>query len=96
MSKEKYNTGESIVLKGTGSYWGGCNYTGTIVDIRESDETIKVRYSDGGYKRFSKKEFEEHVLPTDSSPFKFEAYELDHTYYDPTALSVEEVGNFLC
>eukprot|EP00039_Didymoeca_costata_P027361 m.18274 g.18274 ORF g.18274 m.18274 type:complete len:497 (-) comp6262_c0_seq1:63-1553(-) len=49
--------GERVLLRGTGTRWlGGC-FRATVVDFRESDNTVKVQYDDGGYKRFAYDEF---------------------------------------
>lgn len=76
--------GEEVVLQGTGRRWAGMHFTAIVMDIRESDGTIKVRFSsDGGFKRFSKDEFSSLVVK-DSSPYKFDAYELVSDHYDPS------------
>ena len=50
--------GEKILLKGTGKWWSGALCRATVVDVRESDASIKVQYAaDGGYKRFQKSEY---------------------------------------
>eukprot|EP01060_Flectonema_neradi_P031737 TRINITY_DN489_c2_g4_i1.p1 TRINITY_DN489_c2_g4~~TRINITY_DN489_c2_g4_i1.p1 ORF type:complete len:460 (+),score=113.71 TRINITY_DN489_c2_g4_i1:62-1441(+) len=50
--------GEKILLKGTGKWWSGALCRATVVDVRDSDNTVKVQYSaDGGYKRFPKSEY---------------------------------------
>jgi type II secretory ATPase GspE/PulE/Tfp pilus assembly ATPase PilB-like protein len=52
-----------------------------IVDIRESDKTIKVCYQDGGFKRFPIDEFSKLVTTTsassESNAFGYYDYELD-------------------
>jgi len=56
------NVGDCVLIKGTGGRWSaGYSYRAIIADIRDSDHTIKVRYGDGGYKRFEQKEFEKLV-----------------------------------
>jgi hypothetical protein len=88
-----YSVGDPVVLQGTGKHWKGLNYSAVVVEVRTSDNTIKVRYSDGGYKRFSMADFNEQVLQGDKSPYKLESYELDEDHYDPTAEAVEIVGS---
>lgn len=53
-----YFVGARVTLKGTGKYWTGGVFRATIVDIRAADDTVKVQYDDGGFKRFPKVEFE--------------------------------------
>jgi hypothetical protein len=56
-SEPYFFVGARISLSGTGKYWAGGRYRGTIVDIRSSDNTIKVQYDDGGFKRFQREKF---------------------------------------
>eukprot|EP01063_Lacrimia_lanifica_P029552 TRINITY_DN452_c3_g1_i1.p2 TRINITY_DN452_c3_g1~~TRINITY_DN452_c3_g1_i1.p2 ORF type:complete len:459 (+),score=209.94 TRINITY_DN452_c3_g1_i1:57-1433(+) len=52
--------GENVLLKGTGKWWSGALCRATIVDVRESDDTVKVQYSsDGGFKRLPRKDFDQ-------------------------------------
>jgi len=63
MADFNFEVGQSVVLEGTGEHWNGLTWHATIVDIRGADEearyadTVKVQYSDGGYKRFKKTDF---------------------------------------
>src|SRR3990167_2338696 len=88
-----FYVGEQIVLKGTGRYWSGVNYSATVVDVNET--TVKVRYLDGGYKRFKKEEFSPLVVSRDSlgneDLYKFSVYEMDDDHYDPTVEAINKV-----
>eukprot|EP00808_Paulinella_micropora_P027296 g52307.t1 len=48
--------GEQILLRGTGGFWGDRIYPATVVQISEDDDTVKVQYYDGGFKRFTRAE----------------------------------------
>jgi acetyltransferase-like isoleucine patch superfamily enzyme len=48
---EELFVGKVLCVQGSGQWWSGDSYKVTVVDIRESDKTVKVRFSDGGYKR---------------------------------------------
>lgn len=50
--------GTRVCISGTGTRWAGQHFIATVVDVRESDATVKVRYMDGGFKRFSEGEFQ--------------------------------------
>ena len=50
--------GQAVFVRGTGRWYHGQSYTATVVDIRESDDTVKIRYADGGFKRFSSVDFQ--------------------------------------
>jgi len=71
-----WSTGEQVTLHGTGRRWTGKVFNATVVDAGDG-ETVKVQFADGGYKRFSKADFEkamvqdtENAVVTES--FKFE------------------------
>ena len=38
-------------LKGTGKWWDGATWPATVVDVRESDGTVKVQYEVGATHR---------------------------------------------
>ena len=57
--------GDAVLIEGTGLRWGGLAYSAVVVDVRASDATIKLRYADGGYKRFWRDEFERRVRSVD-------------------------------
>ena len=48
--------GERVLLEGTGRWWKGARYVATVADVRDDagGGTVKVRYLDGGYKRFAR------------------------------------------
>eukprot|EP01062_Namystynia_karyoxenos_P019218 TRINITY_DN17206_c0_g1_i1.p1 TRINITY_DN17206_c0_g1~~TRINITY_DN17206_c0_g1_i1.p1 ORF type:complete len:485 (+),score=183.29 TRINITY_DN17206_c0_g1_i1:80-1534(+) len=49
--------GDVVYLEGTGRWWAGSKFRATVADVRTDDDTVKVRYDDGGYKRFPKEKF---------------------------------------
>ena len=49
--------GDRVLLKGTGRWWSGSTFVAVIADVDQPSDTVKVRYSDGGYKRLSRKDF---------------------------------------
>lgn len=48
--------GKHVYVKGSGKWWAGEVFGSVIVDIRHEDRTIKIRYTDGGWKRFREEE----------------------------------------
>jgi len=76
--------GEPVLIRGTGRRWAGVNFAAIVVDIREADGSIKVRYADGGYKRFSAEDFNNLLIPEDN-PYQLHAYEFSDDVYDPSA-----------
>jgi hypothetical protein len=94
IGKRKYFVGELINIQGTGKYWHGLNYAAVIVDIRDSDKTVKIHYTEGGYKRLSFEEFKKLVVmdDTEEGTYRLKAYEMDEDYYDPTAEAVGVVS----
>lgn len=40
-----------VKVRGTGR-WAGMLYRAEVVDVRRSDDTVKVKFDDGGFKRF--------------------------------------------
>jgi len=58
------SVGQHVCLTGTGKWHTGRLHFATVVDVEE--ESIKVRYLDGGYKRFSKQEFQNVLSDIDS------------------------------
>eukprot|EP00755_Sulcionema_specki_P005370 Sspe_Gene.4832::Locus_1596_Transcript_1_1_Confidence_1.000_Length_1528::g.4832::m.4832 len=55
--------GEHVMMKGTGKWWSGLLCRAVIADVRTSDNTVKVQYNDGGYKRFTMDEFKQLRVP---------------------------------
>jgi hypothetical protein len=53
-------------LRGTGRRWKGKVFAARIVEVRRQDRSVKVRYEDGGYKRFAEKDFR--LYETDAPP----------------------------
>lgn len=58
---ERWAVGQHVYVAGTSHWYAGQTYRAVIEDIRDSDATVKVRYADGGYKRFNLERFEEVV-----------------------------------
>ena len=54
-----------FVLRGSGR-WTGQRYAVHVADVRGEDRTVKVRYDDGGFKRFAHADFLS-AIDTDSS-----------------------------
>jgi hypothetical protein len=91
MTDRKHHIGERVILGGTGRRWSGVNYAATVIESRDSDDTVKVRYADGGFKRFSRNQFNSLVVNDEGeSPYHFRAYELFDDQYDPTAEAVDK------
>lgn len=44
--------GTHVYIQGTGSWYAGETFGAVVVDVRDSDDTVKVRFTDGGYKRY--------------------------------------------
>jgi len=63
--------GSLIKLTGTGR-WAGNLYAATVVEIRDLDNTIKVEYTGGGFKRFDMFEFFESLFTNDVQTAKAE------------------------
>eukprot|EP00457_Paulinella_chromatophora_P008194 gb/GEZN01008223.1/.p1 GENE.gb/GEZN01008223.1/~~gb/GEZN01008223.1/.p1 ORF type:complete len:454 (+),score=90.89 gb/GEZN01008223.1/:29-1390(+) len=85
--KDEIKVGQQIMLKGTGRYWGGGIYPVTVVEV--ADNTVKVHYSDGGYKRFPTAEFLDlkHVGAVDPDSY---ASIMDEIVADPDFLGEME------
>lgn len=49
--------GRQVLVAGTG-FWAHRTFNATVVDVRSSDDTIKVQFPDKGYKRYPREEFE--------------------------------------
>jgi hypothetical protein len=82
--------GEKVVLQGTGRRWSGVHYHATVVD--SDDDTVKVRYADGGYKRFPKDKYTNLIVKGADDSYRFRAYELFEDQYDPTSETVEKAS----
>lgn len=78
--------GEPVLIRGSGRRWAGVNFAATVVDVREADGSIKVRYADGGYKRFSAEDFDNLlIIDHENNPYQLHAYEFSDDVYDPSA-----------
>lgn len=56
--------GTHVYIQGTGSWYAGETYGAVIVDVRDSDDTVKVRFTDGGYKRYKTADYNKLVTST--------------------------------
>jgi len=105
---DQFKVGQSVVLEGTGTHWNGMTWHATIVDIRGPDEepryadTIKVQYSDGGFKRFKKDDFLSNVkgqfaaFGNNLDKFGSEDYEWSHDqvklyHFEDKAFEIHEL-----
>jgi len=78
--------GQNIFIRGTGRWYHGSSYSAKVIDVRESDNTVKIRYLDGGYKRFKADELNQLIITNNvernSVVDVLQAYELSHDQYD--------------
>jgi hypothetical protein len=93
MPSSKPRLGEKVILKGEGNRWQGLQFSATVVDVRESDNTVKVQYTDGGFKRFpaavyTKLLSEDTVASGDKSLSTLRSYELSDDVYSPEEFTV--------
>jgi len=54
--EHKLEVGQHVCLDGTGKWYSGAVFFAVVSDVQP--DSVKVRFTDGGYKRFSRKEFE--------------------------------------
>lgn len=76
----KYEVGMRVLLHGTGKWSQGQKFHADIVDV--SRDTVKVRFTDGSYKRYGKDEFEE-AFATNSADKAQVAKELPYRKMTP-------------
>jgi len=79
--------GKTVFVKGTGRWYHGSSYSATVVDVREEDKTVKIRYADGGFKRFNENELEKLLIKPEErfnigyvdtiQPYEMEADQFD-------------------
>ena len=86
--------GERVLLSGTGSRWGGGAFRATVHDVRKDDNTVKVQYDDGGFKRFPRADYDALRMGADvdddtSLAFGTQDFEWSDDQYNP----VMEVNN---
>ena len=89
-----YWVGQKVTMQGTGPWWSGHHFRAQIVDIRKEDETVKVQYPDGGYKRFELGVFENSLVAgntPDVADFGSQAYEWYHEHYAPDKHEPEDL-----
>ena len=51
------SVGDRVLIDGTGRWWSGSRFVAFVADVDVAAGTIKVKYSDGGYKRFTRGEY---------------------------------------
>eukprot|EP00930_Biecheleria_cincta_P040569 TRINITY_DN27791_c0_g1_i2.p1 TRINITY_DN27791_c0_g1~~TRINITY_DN27791_c0_g1_i2.p1 ORF type:complete len:597 (-),score=96.72 TRINITY_DN27791_c0_g1_i2:24-1814(-) len=68
MAWEQWQIGQHVYLRGNGKWWSGKNFGATIVDISLEDSTVKLRYTDGGFKRFDMDTFKSLVTKQPAAP----------------------------
>lgn len=78
--------GEKVNVQGTGRRWSGMVFSAVVVDT--NTDTVKLRFADGGYKRYPRAQLAGLLLQSNDDVF--EPYEIFHEMYDP---SVEEMDN---
>lgn len=91
---EESYVGQRVYLQGTGTWWSGSNFAATIVDINDDNHTVKVQYTDGGFKRFAKEEFNSLLICEDVDHdlhFGTRDYEWSHDQYNHVAEVEDEV-----
>jgi len=59
--QSKVQIGQHVCVGGTGQWHKGAVFFATVADVQP--DTVKVRYTDGSYKRFQVKEFEKVLMP---------------------------------
>ena len=50
---------QQLLLRGTGRRYKDQVFTGVVIDIDPINNSVKVKYDDGGYKRFTESEIQE-------------------------------------
>ena len=88
--------GSVVMLRGTGGHWSGVSWHAKVVDVRGNDpdprlnNSIKVQYGDGGYKRFSRKEFYENLVTTNALDevlaYGEQDYDWDDEHFSPSVM----------
>jgi len=84
--------GDRVSVQGTGSRWAGAHHPATVVDIRSSDGTVKVKFPDGGFKRYPQDQFDSLVVPTACNPYS-SLFQDDESYYPANELDADELTN---
>lgn len=90
---------QNLYIRGTGRWYHGQSYSAKVVDIREEDDTVKIRYLDGGFKRFKRSELQ--ALIIDPKTFKnrnsivdvLQSYELSPDQYDAGISSINQLDS---
>lgn len=76
-SLDNWQVGQHVYIAGTGQWWTGSGFGAKIIDVRKSDATVKVRYTDGGFKRFKVEELAALVTEQQAAPTMWEEWHSD-------------------
>jgi len=88
VQKAQFSVGETVHVHGTGRRWTGATYSAVVMDVRTEDNTAKLRFADGGYKRYDMDTLT--GLMTGEAKYAMEAYEMNSDdHYDPTAEALD-------
>jgi len=64
----KPSVGNHVYIQGTGKWYAGESFGAVVVDVRDGDDTVKVRFTDGGYKRYKTSELNSLVTTARYTP----------------------------
>lgn len=64
----KPTVGSHVYIQGTGKWYQGDSFGAVVVDVRDSDDTVKIRFTDGGYKRYKTADFQGLVTEAEYTP----------------------------
>jgi len=79
--------GQNVVIAGTGKWWAGHELRAVVVDVREFDDSVKVQYADGTFKRLKTGEYKELVKRIHITGYEDWAPSIgDHIYVSGTGL----------
>ena len=81
--------GDRVLVEGTSKWWPGGNYLAVVADVG-LDGSVKVRYADGGFKRFSRADFERLSTPAQAHHEALEEADSAASGDDVIALEEEE------
>lgn len=81
--------GAHVYIAGTGQWWAGEHFGAVVVDVREKDNTVKVRFTDGGYKRFGLEEYNKLVSQAKYTPELPEEWSVQRTMSSSDSHSTE-------
>jgi len=90
-ASKEFHLGDTLHVHGKGIRWEGMTYTGVVMDVRDSDNTVKLKYADGGYKRYPADELVD--MLTGEAAYTLEAYEVNsEDTYDSTTEMIDELA----